>query len=78
MLNILVTKDVPIKQQKNNLTLVCIPSPPLPSQAKSSLTNEEDNGQPKPVPMLIRVKTEEGATELLSQMDLHRGVSTKS
>ncbi|RTG80393.1 nuclear pore complex protein Nup50, partial [Schistosoma bovis] len=78
LLNILVTKDVPIKQQKNNLTLVCIPSPPLPSQAKSSLTNEEDNGQPKPVPMLIRVKTEEGATELLSQMDLHRGVSTKS
>ncbi|CAI2725837.1 unnamed protein product [Schistosoma spindalis] len=78
LLNILVTKDVPIKQQKNNLTLVCIPSPPLPSQTKSTLNNEEDNGQPKPVPMLIRVKTEEGATELLNQMDSHRGVSAKS
>ncbi|KAH8858966.1 Nuclear pore complex protein Nup50 [Schistosoma japonicum] len=79
LLNILITKDVPIKQQKNNLTLVCIPSPPLPSQGKSSLTNEEgDNGQPKPVPLLIRVKSEEGATQLLSQMDLYRGATTVS
>ncbi|CAH8499688.1 unnamed protein product [Schistosoma rodhaini] len=78
LLNILVTKEMPIKQQKNNLTLVCVPSPPLPSHVKSSVNNEEDNGQPKPVPMLIRVKTEEGATTLLNQMDSHRGVSAKS
>ncbi|KAK4469686.1 hypothetical protein MN116_006554 [Schistosoma mekongi] len=79
LLNILITKDVPIKQQKNNLTLVCVPSPPLPSQGKSSLTNEDgDNGQPKPVPLLIRVKSEEGATQLLSQMDLYRGATTVS
>ncbi|CAH8837315.1 unnamed protein product [Trichobilharzia szidati] len=78
LLNVLITKDVPIKQQKNNLTLVCVPSPPLPSQGKSSSGSKEGDEQPKPVPLLIRVKTEEAAGELLSQMDLHRGVTTKS
>ncbi|KAF5396754.1 Nuclear pore complex protein Nup50 [Paragonimus heterotremus] len=72
LLNVLITKDIPVKVQKNNLTLVCVPSPPLPiSHSKQS----EDGANVKPVPMLLRVKTEEAAMELLKQFDRHRGVA---
>ncbi|KAF7256024.1 hypothetical protein EG68_06973 [Paragonimus skrjabini miyazakii] len=71
LLNLLITKDIPVKVQKNNLTLVCVPSPPLPiSHSKQS----EDGANVKPVPMLLRAKTEEAAMELLKQFDRHRGV----
>ncbi|GAA57100.1 nuclear pore complex protein Nup50 [Clonorchis sinensis] len=71
LLNILMTKDIPVKLQKNNLTLVCIPSPPLPlPQSKQS----GDDGNPKPIPMLLRVKSEESASELLKQFDKYRGI----
>ncbi|TGZ58227.1 hypothetical protein CRM22_009715 [Opisthorchis felineus] len=71
LLNILMTKDIPVKLQKNNLTLVCIPSPPLPlPQSKQS----GDDGNPKPIPMLLRVKSEESALELLKQFDKYRGI----
>ncbi|KAF7248438.1 hypothetical protein EG68_08578 [Paragonimus skrjabini miyazakii] len=71
LLNVLITKDIPVKVQKNNLTLVCVPSPPLPiSYSKQS----EDGANVKPVPMLLRAKTEEAAMELLKQFERHRGV----
>ncbi|KAF8570719.1 hypothetical protein P879_02165 [Paragonimus westermani] len=71
LLNVLITKDIPVKLQKNNVTLVCVPSPPLPiPHSKQS----EDDANVKPVPMLLRVKTEESAVELLKQFDRYRGV----
>lgn len=65
LLNVLISKDIPITQQENSLKFVCVPSPPL-IKAK-----EDEN---KPVLMLVRVKTEENATELLKVMDEQRGI----
>lgn len=68
LLNILVTKDIPMHLQKNNITFACVPLPPLPGD------KEPDASSPtRPVPMLIRVKTEDMATELLKNLDKYRG-----
>ncbi|CAH8607812.1 unnamed protein product [Dicrocoelium dendriticum] len=72
LLNVLITKEIPIKQQKNNLTLVCVPLPPLPASVSKP---SEDDTAAKPVPMLVRVKTEEDAFELLKKFDHYRGVN---
>ncbi|CAL8085857.1 unnamed protein product [Calicophoron daubneyi] len=73
LLNVLITRDIPFKQQKNNLTFVCVPSPPLPIKQAA---NESPGGSLKAFPMLIRVKTESGASELLKEIDQHRGMAT--
>lgn len=77
LLNILVTRDIPFKRQKNNLTFVCIPTPPLPVFGKQTKEQEQTEAS-KPIPMLIRVKSEENAIELLHKIDQHRGLSDSS
>ncbi|KAL7061484.1 hypothetical protein AAHC03_01711 [Spirometra sp. Aus1] len=68
LLNILMTKDIPVRLQKNNITFACVPSPPLPGD------KETDASSPaRPVPMLVRVKTEDMAKELLKNLDKYRG-----
>lgn len=57
LLNILLTAAVPAKLLKNNVVLVCIPTP------------ESD---PKPRSVLIRVKTEEDAKELLEEIEKYQ------
>lgn len=57
LLNILLTSGVPAKRLKNNVVLVCIPTP------------ESD---PKPRSVLIRVKGEDDATELLEEIQKHQ------
>ena len=60
LLNIMLTSSVPlVKQGKNNISMVCVPNPPVDPKAENQ----------KPVPMLIRVKTSEDADELLSKMN---------
>lgn len=63
LLNISVSKELPMQLQKNNLTFVCVPFPALPASKEESV----------PVPFLVRVKTEEAAKELLAELDKHRG-----
>ncbi|VDD74002.1 unnamed protein product [Mesocestoides corti] len=69
LLNIMVTKDIPMQLQKNNITFACVPSPPLPGASQ----NDEATSSPRPVPMLIRVKNDEAAENLLSEIEKHRG-----
>lgn len=58
LLNILLTASVPVKRLgKNNVMLICIPTP------------ESD---PKPTSVLVRVKTEEEADELLAEIQKHQ------
>lgn len=57
LLNILLTPGVPAKRLKNNVVLVCIPTP------------ESD---PKPRSVLIRVKTEDDAKEVLEEIEKHQ------
>lgn len=57
LLNILLTSGVPAKRLKNNVVLVCIPTP------------ESD---PKPRSVLVRVKTEDDAKELLEEIEKHQ------
>lgn len=60
LLNIMLTSSVPlVKQGKNNISMVCVPNPPVDPKADTQ----------KPVPMLIRVKTSEDADELLTKMN---------
>jgi len=60
LLNISLTKNIPTSLQgKTNVSLSCVPNPPISSK-------QED---PKPVCMLIRVKTSDDANELLKQLD---------
>lgn len=47
------------RQGKNNVTLVCIPNPPLDEKKPDDKTM---------VPMLIRVKTAEDADELFEKI----------
>ncbi|KAA0191706.1 Nuclear pore complex protein nup50 [Fasciolopsis buskii] len=77
LLNILITRDIPFKRQKNNLTFVCVPTPPLPVFGKQTKEQEQTDSS-KPVPMLIRVKSEDNAIELLHKIDQHRGLSNSS
>lgn len=61
LLNILLTSAIPAKRLKNNVALVCIPTP------------ESD---PKPRTVLVRVKTEEDAIELLDEISKHQKPSS--
>ncbi|VDM18269.1 unnamed protein product [Hydatigera taeniaeformis] len=72
LLNIMVTKDIPMQLQKNNITFACVPSPPLPGNSKTK-EGEDAASPPRPVPMLIRVKSPEAAENLLAEIDKHRG-----
>ena len=58
LLNIRLTPSLPLSVQKNNLLVVSIPNPPL------SVGDEVKEQQP--VTYLIRVKTHEIASQLLS------------
>ena len=59
MLNIMLSSSMPMSRQgKNNVTLICVPNPPL--------DGGDDN---KPVSMLIKVKTGEDADELLQKLE---------
>ncbi|KAH9502716.1 Nuclear pore complex protein Nup50 [Bulinus truncatus] len=56
LLNILLSSSMPVnKQGKNNIVLVCIPNPPIDMKGDNTT----------PVPMLVRVKSEEDADALL-------------
>ena len=56
----MLSPSVPLqKQGKNNVSMVCVPNPPIDPKADAQ----------KPVPMLIRVKTSEDADELLAKMN---------
>ncbi|GFS05084.1 nuclear pore complex protein Nup50 [Elysia marginata] len=63
LLNVMLSASLPVSRQaKNNVLIVCVPNPPLDSK-----TPESD--QNKPVPMLIRVKTEQDADELFGKIE---------
>ncbi|XP_029651217.1 nuclear pore complex protein Nup50 [Octopus sinensis] len=63
LLNIMLFPTMQLKRQgKNNVSLVCIPNPPL---TKGGTEN-------KPVPLLIRVKSGEEADDLLAQLNKHK------
>jgi len=58
LLNTLLTQSIPIKRMnKNTIMLVCLPMP---------------DSSPPPVPVLLRVKTNEAADELLETMNTHK------
>lgn len=57
LLNILISKAIPAQRNKNNILLICIPTP------------ESD---PKPRQVLVRVKTEDDAIELLEEYQQHQ------
>ncbi|OWF50667.1 nuclear pore complex protein Nup50-like [Mizuhopecten yessoensis] len=58
LLNIILSSSLPLSRQgKNNVSIMCVPNPPLDTK--------ED---PKATPMLIRVKTPEDADTLLEKM----------
>lgn len=60
LLNIMLSKSIPTKRQgKNNVSMICIPNPPIDPKVDSTV----------PVSMLVRVKTSEDADDLLSKMD---------
>lgn len=58
LLNFLLTSAAPPKQLKNNVMIVCVPTP------------EADATKPKSV--LVRVKTEDDATELLKEIEKYQ------
>uniref|UniRef100_A0A2C9JRM7 RanBD1 domain-containing protein n=1 Tax=Biomphalaria glabrata TaxID=6526 RepID=A0A2C9JRM7_BIOGL len=59
LLNIMMTSTMPFnKQGKNNVVFMCVPNPPIDTKGDDTT----------PVPMLIRVKTEEDAEKLLKQI----------
>ncbi|XP_078667464.1 nuclear pore complex protein Nup50-like [Branchiostoma floridae x Branchiostoma belcheri] len=65
LLNILLFPSMPVSRQgKNNVALVCVPNPPL-----------DEKSEPKPTPMLIRVKTGEAADELCKQLNDNKGTA---
>lgn len=56
--NIRITSDIPIKRVgKNNVMLVCLPTP---------------DSKPPPIPVLLRVKTEEDADKLLEEINKYK------
>ncbi|CAG2187569.1 NPAP60 [Mytilus edulis] len=60
ILNIILSPSIPLKRQgKNNVSMICVPNPPVDKKADPS----------KPVPMMIRVKTLEDADQLLEKME---------
>lgn len=59
LLNILLSQSIPLARQgKNNVSLMCVPNPPIKGLDDS-----------KPIPMLMRVKTGEDADKLLEKME---------
>ncbi|CAL1540891.1 unnamed protein product [Lymnaea stagnalis] len=61
LLNIMLSSTMPVSRQgKNNVMLVCVPNPPIDTKADADNT---------PVPMLIRVKTEEDADNLVAKIE---------
>ena len=63
LLNISLTKSIPTNLQgKNNVSLTCVPNPPIDNKQYNT----------KPICMLIRVKTEDDAKELLKQLNEHK------
>lgn len=62
LLNISLTKSIPTSLQGKSVSLSCVPNPPVDSK--------QDNT--KPICMLIRVKTEDDAKELLKQLTEHK------
>lgn len=61
LLNIMLSSTMPVSRQgKNNVMLVCVPNPPIDTKGEADNT---------PVPMLIRVKTEEDADNLLAKLE---------
>lgn len=59
LLNIILSSSLPLSRQgKNNVSMMCVPNPPLDSKTEA-----------KPTPMLIRVKTAEDADTLLEKMN---------
>ncbi|CAG5116242.1 unnamed protein product [Candidula unifasciata] len=60
LLNVMLSSTMPVSRQgKNNVLVVCVPNP--------AINTGEAEGTP--IPMLIRVKTEEDADELLAKVD---------
>jgi len=60
LLNILLSSQMPTTRVgKNNVMIVCVPNPPIDPKNDSS----------EPWPMLLRVKTEEDANELLDKIN---------
>ena len=58
MLNVALTKQIPVsKASKNSILLVCIANPPIPKQDEKT-----------PCKFLIKVKTEEDADELFDKI----------
>lgn len=57
LLNIIISKGIPAKRTKNNLILVCIPTP---------------DADPKPRQVLVRVAKEDDAIELLEEYEKHQ------
>lgn len=63
ILNIILSPSIPLQRQgKNNVSMICVPNPPVDSKADPI----------KPVPMLVRVKTAEDADQLLQKMNEFR------
>lgn len=63
ILNIILSPSIPLQRQgKNNVSMICVPNPPVDSKADPT----------KPVPMLVRVKTAEDADQLLQKMNEFR------
>lgn len=63
LLNIMLNASIPLKRQgKNNVSMICIPNPPLDPKLDDK----------KPASMLIRVKTAEDADELLEELEKHK------
>ena len=61
LLNIQLTESIPIKRMgKNNVSLVCIPNPPMEAKSKDSTT---------PTMLLIRLKTGEEADEICDKLN---------
>lgn len=58
MLNFLLTSAAPPKRLKNNVMIVCVPTP--------------DADATKPKSVLIRVKTEDDAQELLQEIEKYQ------
>lgn len=60
LLNVMLSSSMPVSRQgKNNVLVVCVPNPAINSGEKEGT----------PIPMLIRVKAEDDADELLAKID---------
>ena len=77
LLNVHLSKGVPLSLQRNKVLLVCMPNPPLsvkPDNSGNSAGSEESASatEPvKPVTYLIKVKDESSAKNLHSVITSH-------